>query len=325
MSIHWQEIGPYRGLIYNASQYEALCTPLGHLPQHLSSVHATLLQGGRHQTLRLQLEDTRGGQHDLVVKQFGRQSAWKDHWDRRHGSKALRTYTTAAFMVGHKIATTTPVAILERWQGQRLQESYFISHYLDQTISFKDFLLQLFAGRGSLQLLQRTITAVAEAVRQLHDAGCRHNDLGNQNLLLAPPPPTTTGHSSATATKEQFTPCKVAFLDLNRARCGRSLTIWDRARDLSRITLPPPLLNHLFAAYWRGTPPLSFRIEESLIRHAFAWHTFTRRFRHPLRELRYRALRHTSDAPQHAVYPKPHQIELWDAERQSYRRLSRKG
>lgn len=296
----WQPIGPYRGQVFDAARHPRLAAALASLGTRLADDPGELLQGGRHQTFRLALscgDETL----DVVVKRFGRQSALKDRWDAIHGSKALRTFRAAAFLTQHSVGTTYPLAVLERWEGRRLAESYFVSLFLAETVSFKDLLLTAFRDGAEAAPLDALLAQVAGAVRRMHDAGCRHNDLGNQNILLCGASRSTpAGHG-------------VVFVDLNRARCGRPLNGWGRACDLSRITLPSGLLVRFLGHYRQDAVPRWFRLLEAWHRFAFALHTLTRFLRHPLRERRYRRRAGTGDVPQHAVYPGCRDYWIWDA------------
>lgn len=302
--LNWQKIGPYRGLVYDAARYPEMAGVLAGLAARLESGPCDLLQGGRHQTFRLALAC--GGETlDIVVKRFGRQSAVKDRWAEARGTKASRTYFTAAFLAGHGIGTTLPVAFLERWERHRLVESHFISFFLADAVSFKDVLLHLFfetAEAPEAADFLAVMKRVASGIRRLHDAGCRHNDLGNQNILVCG------------GTVPQDDGKSVAIIDLSRARCGRPLSIWARARDVSRVTLPSGFLQRFFEMYWRGPVPRTFVVAEQLIRAGFALHTLTRLARHPVRELRYRRRRTTNDAPQCAVYPRGREHWIWDSQ-----------
>lgn len=296
----WQQIGPCRGQVFDAARHPGLVHALAGLGARLASGPCERLQGGRHQTFRLPL-DCGGATLDVVVKRFGQQSALKDLWDAAHGSKAARTYRAAVYLARREVGAIPPLAVLERWEGRRLAESYFVSLFLAETTSFKDLLLAAFREGAGAAPLDALLAQVAGAVRRMHDAGCRHNDLGNQNILLCG------------ATRETPAGRGAVFVDLNRARCGRAPRAWGRARDLSRVTLPSGLLARFLGHYWRDTVPLWFVLLEALHRRAFAMHTLTRKLRHPLRELRYRRQSATGDVPQHAVYPSCRDYWIWDA------------
>ena len=283
---NWTQLGDFRALIGPAFDAPELREALADLPARLSGPDARILQAGRHITYRLALQ-TDGRPLDLVVKRFGRQSAPKDFWDRLHGSKALRTFLAADYMRSHDIGTIEPVACLERWSGTRLKDSCFVSLYLADTVCMKDRLAEIWQRSEDGSEFAPLLALVANGVRRLHDAGCTHGDLGNQNIELVK---SEDGFSG------------IAFLDLNRARFGQKLSIGERADDIARIHLPYGLYDDFFRLYWRGEVPAAFRRAYRLRRFFFKLHGATRRFRHPLRERRYRL--HPETAPAQVGYPR---------------------
>lgn len=293
-SITWRPLGPYRALIHPAAATPALDVALKDLARMIATPGAAeLLQRGRHTTVRLTL-DLPAGPLDVAVKRFGRQNLIKDRIDRRRGSKACRTFTAAAFLYDRAVGAPPPVTCLERWEGGRLVDSFFVSRFLAGMTSFRSELMRLFArdpeGARFLALLE----TVARAIRHMHDIGFLHRDLGNQNILLS--------ESAGDAARRE-----VFFLDLNRGRHGRPPSDRERARDLSRITLPSGFRHIFFAMYWQATPSQAFLRVERAHRLIFACHTQTRRWRHPLRELRLRRERDNA-----ADYPRPREQWVWD-------------
>lgn len=264
------------------------------LAPELSDIDALLrrgevLQAGRHVTRRVKVVPAGGeGEVDLVVKSFGRQSLAKDIYDRVFGTKAERTFAAATFLQSHGIGTIPPVACLEEWRGPRLVSSHFVSLHLGPSICFTDRLSEVWNAGGDGSAFAPLLEQVAAGIRRLHDAGCAHGDLGNQNVVLlrGDGPDVFTG---------------IAFLDLNRARFGRPLSVRDRAEDLARIHLPLGLYGDFFRFYWDGEPPQGFSSAYRRLRFLFSLHGLTRPFRHPLREMRYR--RHPETAPAQAGYP----------------------
>ena len=283
----WTQLGDFRALVNPAWDAPGLRRALAELPARLAGEGVRVLQAGRHVTFRLALEAD-GRVLDLVVKRFGRQPPLKDLWDRLHGSKARRTYLAADYMRRHAIGTVPPVACLERWSGARLRESCFVSLYLGGTVCLKDRLSDIWRESTDGSAFPALLALVAEGVRRLHDAGCAHGDLGNQNIELVREGDAFSG---------------VAFLDLNRARFGRALSVADRAGDLARLCLPYGLYGDFFHLYWRGDVPPAFLRAYRLRRFLFSLHGLTRPFRHPLREWRYR--RHPETAPAQVGYPRP--------------------
>lgn len=280
----WTRLGRYRALVAPAGA--GLDEALIDLDALLAR-NGEVLQAGRHITRRLRVGTT-GASYDLVVKTFGRQSIIKDAFDRLFGSKALRTFLAASFMRDRGIGTVPPIACLEEWRGPRLVSSHFVSLHIGPSICFTDRLSEVWSECGDGTAFTPLLALVADAVRKLHDAGCAHGDLGNQNieLLRGDVPGTFSG---------------VAFLDLNRARFGKPLSIAARACDLARISLPVGLYDDFFRLYWSGSEPHGFRRAYRLYRFLFSLHGLTRPFRHPLREMRYR--QHPETAPAQAGYP----------------------
>lgn len=284
----WITVGPFRALIKSDIDTAEFRKYISDLPELLSGPEVKVLQAGRHRTLRFPIHLVHGTL-DVVVKEFGHQSPLKDLWDRSHGTKAFRTFSAALYMNSHGIGTIPPVACLEQWSGARLVKSFFISLYLPNTVCMKDHLADIWHA-GNKEDFKQLLKIVAKGIRQLHDAGCTHGDLGNQNIELVKNS-AGTGFSS------------IAFLDLNRSRFGKTLTIAERAKDLARIALPYGLYEEFFKFYWQGDIPADFETAYRRCRFIFRLHGHTRRFRHPLRELKYR--RRPETAPAQVGYPKP--------------------
>lgn len=290
---NWQPIGPYRGRINPPFQTTELLTALAHLPEWLAQPDARILQAGRHQTRRLRL-GTRDNAPDVAVKSFGAQSAVKDRCDCLwRGSKAARTFDAALALTARGIATPTPLACLEYWRNSRLVESHFVSVYVPGLVSFRDELIRLFAEEPECAYFMELLEHVAQSIRQLHNAGFQHRDLGNQNVLLGP------------GAERQAQ--RVYFIDLNRGRLGTPLTPRARARDLARIWLPSDFRRVFYEMYWQVVPPRAFHRWERFERGLFGLHCATRRLRHPRRTAR----RAATDGTRRD-YPPPRDQWVWD-------------
>lgn len=284
----FETIGPFRGLVHAAVRDAALLAALAELPERMAAPGTEVLQGGRNLTLRLSLPAA----GEVAVKRFGRQTAWKDRIAARAGSKALRAYEAAAHLHARGVGTPGPVAVLERWEGTRLVESFLVTRFVPGLRSFRRELIDLYERHGPCADLMALLERVAVAAADLHDAGFLHRDLGNQNLMLTPPDPATGAR-------------RVLVIDLNRGRCRPApLSLRERARDLSRIHLPSDLLRVFLEMYWRGVvPSRDFLRRESRYRRRYAWHAATRRLRHPFR--------HAPPSPD-GEYPPDRDLWIWD-------------
>ncbi|MHC4408848.1 MAG: hypothetical protein ACYS0F_07585 [Planctomycetota bacterium] len=133
----------------------------------------------------------------------------------------------------------------------------------------------------------------------MHDAGVRHGDMGNQNIVCR-----RTGEESWG---------DVGFIDLNRGRVRDELSLEDRAFDCSRLTLPSRLLKNFLSMYWRDRyragqrPPKEFMKHLRRFRRRFRFHSKTRTIRHPIRA--WKKARTPDTKPR---YPQPKEYWVWD-------------
>lgn len=251
-------------------------------------------KAGRNRNVRIALPADVGS-IDAVVKVFGGFSV-SGFLRGAGGSKARRTFDAAVFLREAGVGTPAPVAWLERRSGGRVTESYFVSEYEPGTVSFKDELIRLFRQEPECALFMELLQRVALAVREMHDAGFVHYDLGNQNILLQ------AGGGNRWK--------RVLFVDLNRGRMNSEVSDRQRARDISRIYLPSDFLRVFKEMYWKGmVPGAGFQKWESFYRRMYAIHAGTRSIRHPVREYR------RSDGGEAALpeYPSEKDMWVWDS------------
>ena len=281
--------GIYQGALAPAFDCIALRQALSDLPERLGSAETCWLAEGGDRIARLTLP-TAEGDVTVAVKVFKRQSAWKDRVDRHRKTSAERSYLAATQLQKHQLGTPDPIAWLSRWEAGRLLESYYLCRY-DPAPTLRDVLSELLCRIRDNAPLMDLLHRLAPAVRRLHDAGIRHGDLGNQNILVP--------EDAARAP---------LFIDLNRARItSEPLSPRDRAFDLSRLALPTPYLG-IFKLIYSGHQPVDKALDrlEQRFRRRFAWHTRSRTLRHPIRTFKNRKQRG------HGVYPAPENLWLWD-------------
>lgn len=284
-------VGAYSGMLETALQTPAFLHFLSTLGDRVSGPDAQLVSGGRNRNVRLQLDGQ--CEADLMVKSFGREWAIKDFADQWRGSKARRTWLAARMLQSHGVGTPEPLGYLERREGGRLTESYYIARYLDGMTSFSAELSDLLVRDPQCAKFMSLLQTVADGVRAMHACGFLHNDLGNQNILLRRSGNGVWG--------------ELCFIDLNRGRGFPALSERQRARDISRISLPSDFLRVFVEMYFGVPPPRAFIRWERLYRQAYALHSKTRGFRHPLRRLQ--ELRHGKNT---RLYPHERDMWVWD-------------
>ena len=286
-------LGIYQGVIAPEFDDETLRAQLVQIPALLKSEKISRLSHGPDYVVKLSLQTAQG---DIVValKVFKRQSWLKDRFDRKQKSKAERSYIAARHLQSHNIGTPAPIAWLDRWENNRLLESYFLSVF-QPAICLRDALTDIYFNKRNNEPLMELLHLVAPAVRAMHDAQFMHGDMGNQNILL---PKNADG-----------TWAQPQFIDLNRARMpARALLDKERAFDLSRPILPSNYLNFFKYIYCQHQMP-SRELDdyETTYRRRFAWHRGSRKFRRPLRYLKNR-----TQQPGNPVYPNSKDYWLWD-------------
>lgn len=289
MQVRESQIGPYTVRLQAKFDVPQAVEWFCGIDDAVRGAAATVLSKGRNRVVEMDMPGP-DGPVSVVVKSFGRQPWWRDAFARRRGGKAARTFAAAVALVEAGVGTPEPVACLERWAGGRLLESHFVALTLVGVSSFGQELNDLFLNDPACRKFMSLLETVAKAVRGMHEAGFRHNDLGNQNVFLR-----RRGDGEW---------ADVAFLDLNRARFGREVSLRDRARDLSRIWLPSDLRRVFLEMYWAPeVAPRGFVRMEKGFRARYAWHDRTRGIRHPFRE---RRLRREGGGQTY-----PHEKELW--------------
>lgn len=292
-AIHTSIVGRYCGVVAEAFIEPVILAQLADIPQLLAADNAERLSQGADYVVKVMLEDSTGSQ-PITIKVFKRQNRLKDWHDRRHKSKAERSFRAAIYLQQQGIGTPAPIAWLDRWENGRLLESYYLCRY-EPAPCFRDALADIYYNRRDNEPLMDLLHAVAPAVRAMHDAGFMHGDMGNQNILL---PRDADGRWA-----------QPQFIDLNRCQIKpEGLSEKERAFDLSRIALPGAYLKIFKTIYsqHQDIPPALDKHEKHY-RWRFALHRGSRKLRHPLR---YWKKRH--EQPNHPTYPSPKDIWLWD-------------
>ena len=156
-------LGIYQGVIAPEFDDETLRAQLVQIPALLKSDKISRLSHGPDYVVKLPLQTTQG---DIVValKVFKRQSWLKDCFDRKQKSKAERSYIAARHLQAHNIGTPAPIAWLDRWENNRLLESYFLSVF-QPAICLRDALTDIYFNKRNNEPLMELLHLVAPAVR----------------------------------------------------------------------------------------------------------------------------------------------------------------
>ncbi|RYZ97655.1 MAG: hypothetical protein EOO68_14965, partial [Moraxellaceae bacterium] len=286
-------MGPYQGNIAPEFDNDILRAQLVEIVNLLNKPEAIKLSKGVDYVVKVPITSATG-ELMVALKVFKRQSWLKDRFDRNNKSKAERSFNAARYLQEHNIGTPAPIAWLDRWENNRLLESYFLTIFQPATC-LRDALTDIYYGARDSAPLMELIYLVAPAVRAMHDAKFMHGDMGNQNILL----PKNTDGSWA----------QPQFIDLNRATImNRPLTQKERAFDLSRPILSGNYLKFFKHIYSENNDvPRELDKYENIFRKRFERHRQSRKLRHPIRYLKSR-----HKPPSHVPYPDSKDYWLWD-------------
>lgn len=274
-----------------------LTNQLNRLPELVYGEGARLIAEGRNRSVCVEL-DMDGVQTQVLVKCFGRQSIRNDLRDAARGSKAARSFRAAHHLLQHDVGTPAPLAFVERWEGRRLKESYYVSLFLDDATGFGERMLELYHQIRECEPFIESLRIVALGARKMHDSGFVHNDLGNQNILI-----TNVSNSEAFST-----------IDLNRGRIVTSLSLRERAKDLSRLAIPSGMVEMFLSMYWVEPTPKPLKKWLARYQRLFGFHASSRKWRHPFREARLAREKNNQPATNH--YPDPRDVWVWDSKTQ---------
>lgn len=288
-----KDLGHFCGAVHPDFDTPAMTAWLGDLSGKLKNVVTERLSYGPDYVVKLTLPVEVGGQV-VALKIFKRQGLFKDWYDQRHGSKAERSFVAARYLQSNGIGTPAPIAWLDKWVDGRLLESYYLCLF-DAAPCLRDLLSEILHDRRDNAPLLELMQLVAPAVRAMHDAGFKHGDMGNQNILLPK--------------REDGTWGQPQFIDLNRGKISSSgLSAAERAFDISRMILPGAYLK-IFKLIYSHHEDISVELDkcEQKYRVRYERHRASRKFRRPLRYLRNK--KNSSPRP---VYPSLKDIWLWD-------------
>ncbi|MDA3799038.1 MAG: hypothetical protein PF692_08150 [Kiritimatiellae bacterium] len=232
---------------------------------------AEVIKNGRNIIYKIAIERNVHGERksiDCAVKKFLADGFCKRIGAIKKGSKAKRTWINSLHLAQNGVGVPFPFLYADMPGGQ----SVFISEYLGDRISLRDKLIDVLTNNPDLELVSRILKHVADAIRLMHSSGFKHNDLGNQNILL------DIGNDDEILSIE--------FIDLNRGFIRSKIYDAQIARDLSRLTLPGELRKIFDKYYFGGVQSLIYKVSFAFYIFCFSCHSKTRKYRHPFRQRR---------------------------------------
>ena len=133
-------------------------------------------------------------------------------------SKAIKSYLAACHLLKHGLGTPLPLGAVEVRRWGFVSGSAYLCESVDDFVDLKQYRKALPDGKI---YMEKVLQMLAGYTLRMHDTGMMHKDLNLRNFLLAGP----RGDYS------------LYLVDLNRAWCRKSVPLWFRAMDLSRLDL----------------------------------------------------------------------------------------
>lgn len=139
-----------------------------------------------------------------------------------------------------------------------LSLKFHLTEFLEYDCSFAEAI-----NHSDNRLKEKIMIEAARSIRLMHNAGIIHNDLHASNILI----------------KNLKGKTEFYYIDLNRARQKRELSMRKRAKDLGRLALSQSDLT-LFLSHYLSEPPEAFlKFVEKMRRRRERWIGFKKWFR----------------------------------------------
>lgn len=129
-------------------------------------------------------------------------------------SKAQRSYKHATKLIAFGIKTPSPIAFIEYFSILGLSKSYYISEYVDYTLTYRDLI-----NKPNYPKREKILRAFTKFTFDLHEKGIRFLDHSPGNTLIV----------------EKNVEYDFYLVDLNRMQFG-ALTFNERMKNFSRLT-----------------------------------------------------------------------------------------
>lgn len=142
-------------------------------------------------------------------------------------SKAQRSYEYATKLTEFGIKTPTPIAFIEYFSMLGLSKSYYISEYVDYTLTYRDLINQ-----HNYPKREKILRAFTKFTFNLHQKGIRFLDHSPGNTLIV----------------EKKNEYDFYLVDLNRMQFGE-LNFKERMKNFSRLTPRKEMFEIMSAEY----------------------------------------------------------------------------
>ena len=187
----------------------------------------------RNRLIHLPVDLQQGIKEDIIIKRFNLVRKY-DQWRFRFiPSKAVRSLKTALALGKIGVPTPRPIGLFEiRSKFRAIEASSFVTEFCPYDFSLMDLVLSARDHPERKEVIKGLLPFLARDVRRMHDAGIVHNDLHDGNVLVV-----------------NTDPPVLYYIDLNRARIKKTLSVRERVKDLARFNWDEELQRLFVAEY----------------------------------------------------------------------------
>ena len=188
------------------------------LEQHLTKEKS--IRNKRNQLFLIHANENLGILKDLIIKKFKLLRFYDRFRLRFQKSKAVRSLEIGIALSELGIKTPKPIALVERRNSlNKIISSFYITKFEKYDCTLKEIIKD--KNHSFHKKIHIFLPGIAKDIKKMHDAGIIHNDLHVGNILI-----------KNLSSKPSF-----FYIDLNRGRIKKKLSINKRLKDIARLRL----------------------------------------------------------------------------------------
>ena len=188
------------------------------LEQHLTKEKS--IRNKRNQLFLIHANENLGISKDIIIKKFKLLRFYDRFRLRFQKSKAVRSLEIGIALFELGIKTPKPIALVEtRNSLNKILYSYYITEFEKYDCSLKEIIKD--KNHPFHKKIHTFLPDIAKDIKKMHDAGIIHNDLHVGNILI----------------KNLSLNPSFFYIDLNRGRIKKKLSINNRLKDIARLRL----------------------------------------------------------------------------------------
>ncbi len=189
------------------------------IPSYNSGVNVDL-KNKRNTLTRVAKDESNGILKEILIKEFRLKRKYDILRFKFLNSKAVRSLHMALALSEIGIKTPKPIAIIEkRDKFRNIIYSYYISEYVDSQYNFLSIMKNF--DNPSRDKVKDFLIRVAKDLKIMHNNGIAHNDFHPGNILV----------------QEIDEKLECYYIDLNRGRIKRKLSLKEKISDLIRFNM----------------------------------------------------------------------------------------